>query len=92
MRDMIRKGRKVIATGDQHYSRLRPERLARGEANGCSKLKEDEAIEILTLYRSGALSQRKLAAKFRVTRGAITGIIKGKNWKHIQTKVRSFNQ
>lgn len=60
----------------------RPDLMTRrGEQNGGAKLKEYQVLEIL----QSNLSQRKLAKLYGVSRGAITGIKYGKNWKHLVT-------
>ena len=55
-------------------------RTAKGLKNGRAKISESDAIEIL----QSDLSIEELAARFRVSRSAISLILRGKNWKHLQ--------
>lgn len=63
----------------------------RGENNWHSKLKEPQVIEIVDLYKTGDYSQEQLAEKFGVEHSIISGIITGKNWKHLDID-RSFRK
>lgn len=56
--------------------------IAKGEKSGKAKLTEKEVIEIKKYILSGNI-HREIAEKYGVTRGAITDIARGKNWKHI---------
>lgn len=63
----------------------------RGENNWHSKLKESQVIEIVELYSTGNYSQQQLGEMFGVEHSIISGIITGKNWKHINID-RSFRK
>jgi predicted XRE-type DNA-binding protein len=63
----------------------------RGENNARSKLQEDQVIEIITLYKTGNYSQQQLGDMFGVAHTIISGIITGKNWKHLDID-RSFRK
>ncbi len=52
-----------------------------GEDNGLSKFTNEQALEIRSL--SGIISQRKLAAKFSVSRTTIENIIHKRTYKYI---------
>lgn len=52
MRDRSSKGRCNQPRGDSHYSRLRPDRLARGERNGSAKIRDSDIPSILSDTRS----------------------------------------
>lgn len=64
--DMISKGRKKILYGENDPK---------------SKLKEKEVLEIVRLYKTGKVSQFKLADMFRVNRTTIEGILFGRIWR-----------
>lgn len=81
--DAIRKNRFVAASGDQHGSRTKPESRARGERIASSVLTATEVRLIRDLYAGGEMTQSEIAARFRVTREAISRIITGRNWAHI---------
>lgn len=69
MRDAIAKGRFVFPVPP------------RGEQNGHAKLTEAEVREILALR--GVLSQRAIAARFRVSRRLVRRIHDGELWVHL---------
>lgn len=72
-----------VKRGDSHYSRIHPELCARGEANGGSKLTNEQVLEIRSTYEVGKTLYRDLSAKFGVTVPVICNIINRKTWKHI---------
>ncbi|TBY60162.1 hypothetical protein E0H46_31835 [Rhizobium leguminosarum bv. viciae] len=51
---------------------------SRGERNGNANLTESDVREIIAI--KGTVPQRKIAAMFGVTRGAINSIYTGKSW------------
>ena len=55
--------------------------MSRGIIHYRAILTEDEVPAIRML--AGRLSQKKIADRFGVSRGCISGIISNKNWKHI---------
>lgn len=83
--------------GDQHWTRFKPECLARGIKNGSSthpemirkgedcgrsKLKESDVIQIRAFGRSG-VSRTQIARAFNTTPGNVDFIIQRKTWKHL---------
>jgi hypothetical protein len=80
-RDASAKGRS--AHGDNHPSRLHPERLKRGEENGQSKLTTEQVRSIRVEYATGAMTQDELAQKYHVVRNAIWMIVRRKTWVHV---------
>lgn len=46
-------------------------------------LSERQVLEIRRRYKEENISQRTIAKEYGVTRGAITGIVKRKTWKHL---------
>lgn len=73
MADCIRKGR--------HASQRPTTNYARGVDAARAKLNERSVKEIRRL--KGVLGQRKIAAAFGVTRGAVRCIHAGETWKHV---------
>lgn len=69
-------------TGDKHWMRRHPDRIARGGRHGCAKL-NDQSVAIIKKRLSLGETHRSLAAEFGVTRSAIGLIARGKHWKHI---------
>lgn len=81
VRDMEKKGRKVVAFGDRNGSRVHPEKRLRGEAVRNSKLTATKVLEILDLV--GQFPDRIIGEKFDVAEATIAGIRKGRSWKHV---------
>lgn len=79
--DMWRKERGK--KGDKHYARNTPEKLARGEQHGQSRLTEDQVREIRLMYATGLHSQSSLAKLFGVSQMSISKICRRETWKHI---------
>jgi hypothetical protein len=72
--DMVAKGRQ--AQGDKHGSRLYPERYARGERHGRSKLTAKQVCAI----REALGSQRSIAARFGISQRQVGRIRRGTTW------------
>ena len=79
-RDM--KQRHVSVRGNDHYSRLRPERLARGSRHGSAKL-DDDKVRFIRLCCFNGQSQAKMARRFSLTEAAISQLVKHQTWGHI---------
>jgi len=73
--DMSRKGR--------HGSVRHPERMARGERNGNSKLNDAKVFEIHRLTRAG-MTQTAIARRFLVSRMTVRRIIRRENWRQVE--------
>jgi DNA invertase Pin-like site-specific DNA recombinase len=67
------------------YIHTPPKRIVnrKGELSGINKLTEEDAIEIIRLYKHENNTYPQLAFKFGVNNGTIYAIINGINWKHI---------
>lgn len=81
--DAAAKGRTARLTGDRHHSKTNPDSVIRGERVGGSKLTEQQVKDIRSRYATGDVSQEILAFDYGVTREAISRIICGKNWAHV---------
>lgn len=86
--DMRAKGRARCSThprpsGDAHYSRTNPEKLARGEQHGCAKLTGDKVRLLRQSYAVGDVSLQQLATELDMSKTAIHRAITGATWKHI---------
>lgn len=81
MHDMARKGR--AAKGERHVWHSHPERVPRGERNSQAVLTAEQVQEIRETYARGGVSQRVLAARYGVTRGALGPILRGRAWRHL---------
>lgn len=94
--DRARKGRN--ATGEQHGSKTKPERLPTGDRHGARKhpeswrrgeqhhkttLVEDDVRAIRELYKPG-INTRVLASKFNVSADTIRRIATFKSWGHLR--------
>lgn len=80
VQDRDAKGRRVAASGDQHYSRTNPEAVARGEQNGRAKLTEADVSAI----RASTETHREIAAQFGVDRSTISDIRRREIWRHVE--------
>jgi hypothetical protein len=58
-------------------------RVPKGVAHYRARLTEEQVLEIIA--SKGVTPQVELAAKYGVTREAISRIHAGKNWKHLAT-------
>ena len=81
IRDACSKER--MPRGENHHARLRPDRMARGEAVGCAKLTDESVREIRRRYAAGGISQIALAREFGVTKSTAGCVIRRKNWNHV---------
>ena len=80
-RDMFKKGRNHNL---RNYLKKYPEKIARGENSGNSKLTEKQVLEIRRLWEKKiVLTKYELAKIFQVDEGNIRGILKRLYWKHI---------
>ena len=69
--------------GDNHHSRIHPERIARGEAQGGAKLTVSKVLDIRARHAAGGITQRQLAILFGVCFQSINLIVHRKIWKHL---------
>lgn len=79
-RDRTTRGRSAI--GDKNGSRKHPEKLARGERSGMSKLTEYTIKDIKQQHSLGK-SGAELAREFGINKSTACRIIKGKSWAHM---------
>jgi len=97
MRDAEAKGRRTHHSGEQHWSRFKPERYARGDRsgmrthpssvprgdrNGNAKLSDADAVVILERLRKGEL-QKLLAREFGVSTSLISMMALGRIRRHL---------
>ena len=80
--DMHRKGRNKQASGNNHGLRKHPERAARGDANGASKLNDWQVIAIMARCLQG-IPQRVIANEHSVSQSIVSRIFRGEIWKHL---------
>lgn len=60
-----------------------PKQINLGEVNGASKLTEGDVVAIRGLLSKG-LSQREIAARFKVSQQTISHIKNDKKWRHVK--------
>jgi|HubBroStandDraft_2_1064218.scaffolds.fasta_scaffold00002_112 hypothetical protein len=56
----------------------------RGQNHAQAKIKEEDAIEIIMLHRTGVFTYAELGRKFNLNDGHVSGIVRGKTWKHLK--------
>lgn len=82
MSDMTRKGRHPYRTGDEHYTRQRPEVLRRGEAHQ-NAIITDEIVRAIRLGHERGISQQSLADHFGIHQTTVSRIIRRTAWRHV---------
>lgn len=82
-RDRDSKGRNISHSGDLHYSRTQPERLARGEGHGMARL-NDEKVRLIRESARAGVSLKELAKKLGVHYTLCWQISKGRGWAHVK--------
>lgn len=91
MTDKVRKNRQArgialahrqMPAGDDHYSRQTPERLARGERHGQSRVTAEDVVSIRHRASEGE-SLVSIARTFGVTYQAIGRIVRREVWKSV---------
>lgn len=79
--DMKNKGRSTL--GEKHWTRFHPERAARGERNGSTKITEEMVFQIRSLYEKGELAQWQIGEMFGIGQTQVSRIIRGTRWKYL---------
>lgn len=79
LQDASKKGR---LDGINTWSEGQP--YTRGSRNGMSILTEEDIPVIRELYASGEFLQSEIGKMYGVTNSAISGILRGRTWKHIK--------
>lgn len=82
IKDMKSKGRGC--SGERWHASRPPETILRGDKHGRSKLTEQDAIEIIRLFREECLNKTQIAKRFGITREMARNIINRRNWKHLE--------
>ena len=72
------------ARGEKSGKHTKPESVARGEANGNSRLTTDAVVDIRQRLLAGE-STRSLSRAFNVGSSAIRSIRRGETWKHVRS-------
>lgn len=80
--DCIRRGRKNAATGARNGQHTHPERTARGEQIGISRLSEKQVRAIKRLLATG-VQRMVLARRFNVAWQTVGNIAAGITWRHV---------
>lgn len=80
LRDAAQKGR--LVTGERHYAKTHPEKLARGERHGNAKLTTEDVREIRRRVASGEM-QKTLCLEFGLSKAEVSNIVNRKLWPHV---------
>src|SRR4051812_2593059 len=78
----MRKNPSLGKRGGEILAQRSPDKVAKGEAIGTSKLTEDDVREIYRLRLSG-VAQRAIARQFGVDKSTIQDICHGERWGHL---------
>ena len=68
---------------DNVQDRDRKARNVKGSKHGAARLTENDVFCIRGTYKRGEVSQQQLADNYKVTRAAISLVIRHRTWKHI---------
>lgn len=68
--------------GDNHWTRLTPDKMCKGSEHHSAKLTEENVRDIRRLYKEG-VRQAELKRMFQVSQERIYSIINNKSWKHV---------
>lgn len=80
--DCLDRGRHVSVGGDAHWTRQRPERLARGPVNGAAKIDVPRVQVIRSCVAEGE-SKTAIAQALGVSRSLVSLIARRKIWAHV---------
>jgi len=80
IQDAVKKGR--MASGDEHYLRVSPGKVPRGERNGNRKLTNLGVLEIRKRYSSGEV-QWVIAEDFGITTRQVRRVVSKESWAHV---------
>lgn len=83
--DCKAKGRLNTAAGSLHGSQTKPSSRARGERAGGAKLTAEQVADIRTSYLAGGITHQQLADRYEVRREAVSCVLRGENWRHLDT-------
>jgi len=71
---------KALPRGNKHYARTNPERLARGERHGRTRLTSAQ-VQALRAERAAGATLRELARKYGLAECSVSAIARGRNWR-----------
>lgn len=63
--------------------KVRASRQMRGSRSAASRLTELQVTQIVSSYRAGGVSQRRLGAMYGVSQSEISRMVNGRSWKHV---------
>jgi hypothetical protein len=92
--DRDRKGRNNVASGDEHYSRRRPDLVRRGPRGSTPRTRRgasvpsaklsDEEVRSIRAAAAAGVRQAALARSHRVSKATISFIVHRLRWSHVQ--------
>lgn len=81
LQDASQKG--MMASGNRHGTKTRPDRVARGQRNGGARLTEEQVLQMHRLARHRQLDYAELAGLFGVKPHTVYSILRGARWSHL---------
>lgn len=83
VRDMYERGRAKTQKPDyKPWQHLHPELVTRGGSHHRSKLTDEQAKEIRSLYASGTMTQIEIGKKFGVSNSTVSLLVRGDRYNH----------
>jgi hypothetical protein len=81
--DRENKGRMPHPTGDDHWARRAPERLARGSQHGNALLREEQVVELRTAYTGKYGELTAFARKYNVDVQTVRRALRGETYANV---------
>ncbi len=81
-RHWTRRAPERLARGDRHGSFLKPETIRRGTLNGCAKVTEGDVRYIKRMFAEGE-TQTTIAKQFGIGQTQVSNIVTDKQWRHL---------
>lgn len=84
-RDKIKKGRMVLnpPSGNRHWSKRMPQKIARGERNGQAILTDIVVASIRDEYSKGGITFKEIGNRYGMDLSSVRNAIVGRTWRHV---------
>jgi len=82
--DKVRKGRQARITGDRHWSKRMPDRIARGSKFVSASLSEKDIPVIFYLRNKQRMRYKDIAEIYQTSNAVIGSVIRRSMWRHVE--------